>query len=130
MCGDEDVAGVKHRVEELGLQNRIEHVGWIAGGRTGGMSEPGDAACPSVLSGRAAHEYSGDHGTGNSQYQYKDRLDSGGYTGWGKWLLITPGDVEALQNRILKLVSEDRLRRNFQKKERGSSGNRFPESVN
>lgn len=27
MCGDEDVAGVKHRVEELGLQNRIEHVG-------------------------------------------------------------------------------------------------------
>ena len=44
--------------------------------------------------------------------------------------LITLGDVEALQNRILKLVSEDRLRRNFQKKERGSSGNRFPESVN
>ena len=30
--------------------------------------------------------------------------------------LITPGDVEALQDRILKLVSEDRLRREFSEK--------------
>lgn len=116
MCGDEDVAGVKHRVEELGLQNRIEHVGWIAGTE---REECLRRAMLHVLpSYREGLPMSILETMGQGIPNISTRIASipeviqDGENGF----LITPGDVEALQNRILKLVSEDRLRREFSEK--------------
>lgn len=116
MCGDEDVAGVKQRVEELGLQNRIEHVGWIAGAE---REECLRRAMLHVLpSYREGLPMSILETMGQGIPNISTRIASipeviqDGENGF----LITPGDVEALQNRILKLVSEDRLRREFSEK--------------
>lgn len=116
MCGDENVAGVKQRVEELGLQNRIEHVGWIAGAE---REECLRRAMLHVLpSYREGLPMSILETMGQGIPNISTRIASipeviqDGENGF----LITPGDVEALQNRILKLVSEDRLRREFSEK--------------
>ena len=116
MCGDEDVAGVKHRVEELGLQNRIEHVGWIAGTeREECLSRAMLHVLPSYREGlpMSILETMG-QGIPNISTRIASipEVIQDGENGF----LITPGDVEALQDRILKLVSEDRLRREFSEK--------------
>ena len=116
MCGDEDVTGVRHRVEELGLQNRIEHVGWIAGAeREECLSRAMLHVLPSYREGlpMSILETMG-QGIPNISTRIASipEVIQDGENGF----LITPGDVETLQDRILKLVSEDRLRREFSEK--------------
>ena len=112
MCGDENVAGVKQRVEELGLQNRIEHVGWIAGAE---REECLRRAMLHVLpSYREGLPMSILETMGQGIPNISTRIASipeviqDGENGF----LITPGDVEALQNRILKplIISKTRIR--------------------
>ena len=113
MCGDEDVDGVKHRVKELGLQSRVEHVGWVAGAeREECLKRAMLHVLPSYREGlpMSILETMG-QGIPNISTKIASipEVIRDGENGF----LITPGDVETLQERILQLVSDQKLWRQF-----------------
>lgn len=116
MCGDEDVEGVKRRAAELGLQNRVEHVGWVAGKEWEDcLNRAMLHVLPSYREGlpMSILETMG-QGIPNISTNIASipEVIRDGENGF----LITPGDVKALQDRILQLVSDDGLRREFSEK--------------
>lgn len=113
MCGDEDVHGVTAYVRQLGLSERIAHVGWVDGAQKDACLEHAmmhvlpsyrEALPMSILEtmGRGIPNISTDIAS-------IPEVIRDGENGF----LMKPGDVERLQEKILELVENEALRNRF-----------------
>ena len=113
LCGDMGENEVRQKVKELGIEHRIAHVGWIDGEQKREFMRKSMINClPSyneglpmtILETMAA----GIPNISTNIASIPEVLVDGenGY-------LITPGDVDALVDRLRKLINEPDLRRKF-----------------
>lgn len=113
LCGDMGENEVRQKVKELGIEHRIAHVGWIDGEQKCEFMSKSMINClPSyneglpmtILETMAA----GIPNISTNIASIPEVLVDGenGY-------LITPGDVDALGDRLRKLINEPELRRKF-----------------
>ena len=113
LCGDMGENEVRQKVKELGIENRIAHVGWIDGEQKREFMSKSMINClPSyneglpmtILETMAA----GIPNISTNIASIPEVLVDGenGY-------LITPGDVDVLVDRLRKLINEPELRKKF-----------------
>ncbi len=113
LCGDVEIEEVKKRVQELGLEKRVAHVGWIDGvqkeellsktavnilpswneGLPMTILETMARGIPSITTRIAA-------------------IPEAVTDGWNG-ILLQPGDIEVLAEAILRLTSDEELRSKF-----------------
>ena len=115
LCGDGEVEEVKKKVKEMGITQRIAHIGWIDGQQKKNfMAQSMMNVLPSYNEGlpmtileTMAH---GIPNISTSIASIPEVLHDG-----ENGFLITPGNVDALCDRIVQLVKDSSLRTKFSK---------------
>jgi glycosyltransferase involved in cell wall biosynthesis len=131
LCGgDGDVAGVRTRARELGIEQSVEILGWVSGAaKQQVLAEATVYVLPShaeglpmgVLEAMAAGAPVVATCVGGIPDAVEDEVDG---------LLVEPGDVDALADRIVRLLGDASLRATFAAKARRKVVERFsPEKV-
>lgn len=116
LCGDGDLDEVREKATELGVINRVTYLGWITGkSREKCMSEALIHVLPSykeVLPMSILETMAWGIPNISTRIASIPEAIEDGVTGF----LIEPGDVKALQEKILILLGEVRLREKMSKK--------------
>lgn len=113
LCGDGDIDEVKGEIARLGIEGRIEHVGWVSGElKDDALSRAAVHALPSYheqLPMSILECMARGIPTLSTRVAAIPEVVSDGVNGF----LIEPGDIDALAERLLRLLTDDALRERF-----------------
>lgn len=130
LCGDGEVDEVKNKVDELGIKHRIAHIGWIDGRQKEVfLSKSMINVLPSYNEGLPMTILEtmakGIPNISTSIASIPEVLHNG-----ENGFLITPGDIDALCECLLKLINNEQLRLEFSQKSYDLVNRRFSIDVN